>query len=203
MTMIWFIRHGKASALQSGDPGLGDIGRAEANATARWLAERRVSDVFSSPLRRARETAEILAAAHGLEVELAPRLRERVDRGDDERQSDEDFRAMWERCTRERDWVPPVGDSSRGAGRRLEAFVDGMRGRESEVVAVTHGGVLADFLRNVFTPSQLERANAAFAADPYDGEVVRPCSITSLRVEGRDLVLGSLAAIGHLPESDR
>jgi broad specificity phosphatase PhoE len=102
---------------------------------------------------------------------------------------------MWERCSRERDFVPALGCSSVEAARRLARFVSQLA--VGPVAAVTHGGVLADYLRNVFAVEELESVSAAFARGPYDGRVVRECSITTVRAGAR-LELVSIAAADHL-----
>jgi alpha-ribazole phosphatase len=50
------------------DTPLSDTGRAQAEAAGRLLASARLAAVWASPLRRALETAEAIAAFHGLEV---------------------------------------------------------------------------------------------------------------------------------------
>jgi len=54
------------------DPPLSTEGVRQAARLAAWLASERVDAVYASPLRRARETAEPLAAAHGLPVRIEP-----------------------------------------------------------------------------------------------------------------------------------
>ncbi len=53
---------------------LSETGRREAGALADALRRRRISGVFASPLERAQETAELLAAPHGLSVQTDERL---------------------------------------------------------------------------------------------------------------------------------
>lgn len=50
------------------DTDLSAVGRAQAEAAARALAGRPLAAVYSSPLKRARETASAIAAPHGLSV---------------------------------------------------------------------------------------------------------------------------------------
>lgn len=50
------------------DPPLTERGLEQAEAAAAWLAEESFDAVYASPLRRARETADIIAALHELEV---------------------------------------------------------------------------------------------------------------------------------------
>jgi broad specificity phosphatase PhoE len=55
---------------------LSEVGRDEARRLSTLMARLPVSRVFASPLERAQETAEILAAPHGLAVESDERLNE-------------------------------------------------------------------------------------------------------------------------------
>ena len=70
------VRHGDPAAGGVEDPPLSDLGRRQAEATARHLARsgEALAAIYVSPLRRATESAQPLAAALGLE----PRIEERV-----------------------------------------------------------------------------------------------------------------------------
>ena len=79
MSRLYLIRHGKPAAVwgeADEDPGLDAAGRAQAEAARDYLMSlpqaERPSRVFSSPLRRCRETAAPTAAALGVEVEIEP-----------------------------------------------------------------------------------------------------------------------------------
>lgn len=67
MTTICLVRHGETEWNRQGrlqgreDTELNDVGRAQADATGRFLARDRWDAVASSPLKRARETASIIA----------------------------------------------------------------------------------------------------------------------------------------------
>jgi len=54
------------------DLALDEVGRKQAQETAKRLEEWPVNAIYSSPLRRARETAESLARPIGLEVKILP-----------------------------------------------------------------------------------------------------------------------------------
>ena len=73
--LVIVVRHAKAAP---GGPDtarpLTDSGREAALMLGELLAERKLDAVVSSPLLRARETAEAIAAAAGLEVEIDERL---------------------------------------------------------------------------------------------------------------------------------
>lgn len=61
---------------QPADPPLSEIGREQARLVANWLREEPIDRIYSSPLRRARETADPLAQQLGLEVEIEARISE-------------------------------------------------------------------------------------------------------------------------------
>lgn len=74
---LYLIRHGETAnnlarppRLQGRrtDPALSDSGRRQTEKTARFLSGTVLKNVFSSPLLRARETAEAIAVHHGLDV---------------------------------------------------------------------------------------------------------------------------------------
>jgi 2,3-bisphosphoglycerate-dependent phosphoglycerate mutase len=61
------VRVDEGSAAGPADPRLSDLGLAQAKALAAWLAEEPVDALWTSPMRRARETARPLADRLGLE----------------------------------------------------------------------------------------------------------------------------------------
>lgn len=85
-TRILLIRHG-ATVLSaedrfagSTDVDLSEEGRAQAASLAERLSEEELSAVYASPMKRARETAALLAEPHRLEVQVDAALRE-IDHG--------------------------------------------------------------------------------------------------------------------------
>ncbi|HWH67867.1 MAG TPA: histidine phosphatase family protein, partial [Candidatus Sulfotelmatobacter sp.] len=82
MTIFYLIRHGEndwvGKAIAGRSPGvhLNAAGRQQAEQLAKQLAAHPIQQLFSSPLERARETAEPLARRLGLEVQIAPALTE-------------------------------------------------------------------------------------------------------------------------------
>lgn len=75
-TRLLLVRHGEtdhtterrfSGGLAGANPGLNDIGRAQVQATAAWMASaaEQIDVVLASPVRRTRESAEILAEALG------------------------------------------------------------------------------------------------------------------------------------------
>ncbi len=82
MTTILLARHGETDWNREGrwqgwaDPPLNETGRGQARELAEQLRSTPFDAVFSSDLRRARQTAEILAAPHGVPVVAERDLRE-------------------------------------------------------------------------------------------------------------------------------
>lgn len=74
------IRHGlpkrTVGADGPADPSLDERGQAQAVAVGKWLAEEPIDAIWSSPMRRARETAAPLAGRLGLEVQFDDGLAE-------------------------------------------------------------------------------------------------------------------------------
>jgi broad specificity phosphatase PhoE len=140
--------------------------------------------VYSSPLLRARETAEPIAAAAGLAVQVDDRLLERVNW--ESGVPFDRFQADWDRSTRDRDFVLGNGESSRSAGQRLLGFVAGLARRPGPAAAVTHGGVTIDLLRTL-------AGDAALPPRLLDHGIAS-CAITTLE----DLEMIAIASAGHL-----
>ena len=68
------VRHAEpiriVAAEGPADPPLTDRGKRQADAAAAWLAEESFDAIYSSPMRRALETAQAIAAPHSLEISL-------------------------------------------------------------------------------------------------------------------------------------
>lgn len=83
MTTIFLVRHGETvdnarQIMQGQTQGeLNEKGREQARQVAERLAEEQVDAVVASDLHRAIQTAEYIAAQHGLSVTTTPLLRER------------------------------------------------------------------------------------------------------------------------------
>jgi broad specificity phosphatase PhoE len=77
---VHLLRHGEVAnpgrVLYGRLPGfrLSELGERQADAAAKWLADRDIGHLVSSPLERAQQTAAPLAAALGLEVAIDERL---------------------------------------------------------------------------------------------------------------------------------
>lgn len=151
MTEVILIRHAEAEGSgrylgRRSDPPLSARGRAQAEALARWLAGERLAAIYSSPLRRALETARTVAAPHRLPVETVADLAE-MDFGLWDGLSYQEIEAR--EPERLAHWLadpvavaPPEGESLAEMGQRVinafEAIVTRHPGETMTIV--THGG---------------------------------------------------------------
>src|SRR6187431_2901410 len=142
MTTLLLARHGETDwnrelRIQgSSDIGLNELGRRQAQFLAQELTDVELDAIYSSDLSRARATAAAVAATHGLEVNLDPRLRERS------------F-GSWEGLTREDISTFPAGSRHDGESDdevrvRVLAAVEEIAAnhRGQQVLVVSHGGAL-------------------------------------------------------------
>jgi broad specificity phosphatase PhoE len=168
-----FTRHGESEANvlrvlsnRGRQHGLTERGRGQAAELAETLRGRAIARLYTSPLRRATETAEIVARTIGTPVEVADALRE-YDCGMLEGRSDA---ASWARQERlEADWQQghwdariEQGESFLDMRRRFVPFVERLI-REQELVGhamvlIGHGGLYRCML-----PLVLTNIDAAFA----------------------------------------
>lgn len=160
------IRHGESEGNASGivqghlDFGLTALGRAQAEATAVYLAATKADRLVSSPLRRAFETASLIAGSLGLQVESDSRLME-YDigaasglTGPQIRERFPDVVAQWQKGLHPR--FP--GEEGRDIfSARIATLLDELVAEGKDVVAVAHGGVVGAFCRLMLGMDPLRR----------------------------------------------
>lgn len=194
---FYLIRHGdKVKTI--GDPPLSEKGVSQAQAVAIHLVSYPIQQIVTSPTLRTKQTASLLAHELGLDIQTNPLLRERVNWGDDPKQSFDDFVAMWEKATLDRDWIPPVGDSSRAAGTRLQQVIETHRGPQEHIALITHGGIITDLVLNVFDDKTLDTALPNFSKTKESN--VYECSLTVVEFNSttKNYELKLLASVDHL-----
>jgi probable phosphoglycerate mutase len=151
---LWLIRHAESSWNALGrwqgwsDPGLSTRGREQADRLARELAGGSIDAIVTSDLRRARETAAVVATALRVEVAVDARLRER-DIGSWSGLTTPEIAGRWPDAlarlrARDPELRPGGGESALDVQARLRAFLDDLaaRPRSQRVALVTHGGVI-------------------------------------------------------------
>ena len=152
MTLLYLIRHARSTwnaenRMQGqADPPLDDLGRAQARALAERLKGETFHAIYSSPLARARETAEIVAAYHDIPLLFDDRLKER-DLGEwtgwTGNEVDE-----WVTAQPDYNWRlhgPPGGESRAEIIARAAAVFAEIIPAHSEdtVMVMSHGGLLS------------------------------------------------------------
>ncbi len=187
------IRHGPTEWNEAGrfqgrtDLPLSALGRAHARAIVGALRELGVRRVYSSNLRRSRQTARAIANAYAVPLVEDARLRE-FDFGRWEGLTWEEILAHDPDLARRprsaaRYYSPAGGESFDAVRRRVRAFLDEMIAkRESPIAVVTHAGVLHAFC------AELDLETTRFS----------PGGITRIAIgEGRVRLL-SLNDVAHL-----
>ena len=193
MTTFYLIRHGQ-NDKSPGDAPLNEIGRSQAQVTARHLSQLQIDVIYASPLARAQETAQPIADLVGLSIIEDERLRERANYGDLPTQTLAEFVAMWQQCDEDREFVPIVGLSARANGERLEQWLRAVHADypQGSVIAASHGGTISDFLLNIFPRQNLERLSPGFFHNFGN------CSVTIIHFDGERFMLEKLASVDHL-----
>lgn len=144
------VRIGPGTAAGPADPHLTERGRVQAHRLAVWLGADPIDAVLSSPLLRARETAEPVGRALGLDVEVVDGLMEY------DAQSDFYIPVEELRETRDHHWTAMIegrwdevgGEPPERFRARIVPCVDAIIDRfpGGTVAAVCHGGVINVYL---------------------------------------------------------
>ena len=141
--MIVFARHGQTAPNRDGlvlgraDPELTEEGRRQAELLAEALAGEPVSAILTSPLLRARQTAEAVGAACGLPVTVDDRLVE-IDWGTWEGRPAGSLAGADVDRWRADDGTAPEGESLTSLTGRVESFCLDTLDDTGHVVAVSH-----------------------------------------------------------------
>lgn len=204
MKELMLVRHGQSEHHLDGRSGgwtdshLTELGRAQAEATARRLKDCcpfQASAVVSSDLARASETAAIIGATTGLEVETTPALRELSNGAAAGLTGAEARRLQNPQTEPALDWVPfPQGESWRDLYARISSFLEALRaGGRDRLIVVSHANALIcaiNWFLGLDTDENLR----------YLMYELRPCSLTHLRIapDGCRTVM-RLNDTAHLP----
>lgn len=143
--MLIVVRHGQTNANARGvllghaDPGLDDVGRAQAQAVAARLAPiAGAARVVSSPLLRTRQTATIIAGDGNVDIdERWIELKYGELEGTPVDDVSED---TWRRWRNDPDFAPDGGETLRALGQRVEEACDDLlaEAAHSDVIVVSH-----------------------------------------------------------------
>lgn len=161
---LYFVRHGESEANtrhiisnRASPFGLTERGREQATILADKLADIPFTAIYSSPVLRARETADILSRLFGRAYQVTEALRE-YDCGVLEDRSDEEswklHRQYYEDWTLHHDFLsrPEGGESFVDIQNRFLPFIEFLKkSNESHVLLVGHGGIFHLMLPLILT----------------------------------------------------
>ncbi len=194
---FYFVRHGESEANRAGrmqgrgESELSSRGREQAREAGLWLRERKIQAIVTSPLRRCRSTAEIIAETADIrDVRVMEELTE-LDTGVFSdltfAEARERFPAAWD-AVQSRSWegVPGAEPERSLYSRAVKAW--GLLMREHaegrvRVLAVTHSGFLQWIIRSTVG---LRKWMPLFSASAN-------CCLSHLRVDNRPLGNGAAA----------
>ena len=204
---IYLVRHGenlanitKEFSYKRVDYSLTPKGVLQAEQTAEFLKNTALDAIYASPLKRARETGEIIAVPHGLPVTLLEEFRE-VNVGNLELMPPTE--ATWrihDQIVAE--WIAGNVEARFPGGenflelveRSRRGLLEVTRGRASQrIVVAAHGGILTAIVRNVCLEASEEITHTG----------MHNCAITEIELTTSDneIVSGTLrgwACVTHL-----
>lgn len=158
----------KEAASLSDEKGdmLTDRGHEQARSAAAALADREITRLISSPMRRAQQTAAPIAEALGLEIETDSEIYElREEEGYGELAPEEQKLRRWSEWMAEHAddpaYAPPGADSFAGMRERTRAFRARMESEEGSPLVITHGIFLRFLLIDILLGDQFGPAEAA------------------------------------------
>ncbi|KKP56695.1 MAG: Phosphoglycerate mutase [Microgenomates group bacterium GW2011_GWD1_33_9] len=197
MTTFYLIRHGQKEKIK-GDPFLTDLGKEQAEKTGVYLEDKNIKAVYSSNYNRTKETSQIINKFLKVEITFDEKLRERANWGDVENQPFDEFLTEWYEASKNRWLSKHERTTSHLAGENLRNLIISLSKKynDSDIVIVIHGGVIADFLRNVLSPKFIQNL---IKDDPYLlDSYIKECSITKITLNDDKFDLIEFASLKHL-----
>jgi len=160
------------------DPGLTGEGREQASAAADRLREHDVRRIVASPYTRTLETAEIVAAALDLPIQVEPIIGERAVFMCDVGTPRSDLLARWPHLDFqhiEETWWPTLEESEAALDLRCRAYRQSLsvNGDWRGTLVVTHWGVIRALTGHRVQNADLVRFDPS-APHPGGGTVVQP-----------------------------
>ena len=199
MTQIILVRHGETAwnvkEVFRGriDIELNETGLKQAQLLAKYLSDIKIDAIYSSPLKRALTTAEIMASYHNLNVEIAPGLID-FDFGEWQGLPHQEVRDKYRRLYAQ--WIEhpelikmPAGESLDEVRERAMGVVDRVIAKyKGSVVLVSHRVV-----NKVLICALLGLDNSHFWSIKQD-----TCGITSFTYENEQFILTKHNDTSHL-----
>jgi broad specificity phosphatase PhoE len=197
---LFLVRHGQSTwnherRIQGQlDPPLSDEGRLQAARLGSRLAGRTFAGLYTSDLKRAAETAQLVGQAVGVAATPVAELRE-IYLGQWEGLRTEElaerFPDAWASWTDEPNWdLVPGGEGSAAFEARVSLALDRLFSRHphGDVLVVTHGGVIQIALHHVV-------GRPGRGIFPFR---IQNASVSILEKRNGRVVVGGVNDIGHL-----
>jgi len=195
MTTFFIIRHGDRSSFNE-DTSLNELGKKQAKLTALYLKSlKKIDLIYASPLNRAQETAEFISKTFDIPIITDTRIIERMEFRERRNETYEEYGLEWAKTSIDREYEPPLGDSSHGAGERFKSLLDEIIDNK-KVVIVSHGGVIGDFLRNITTDNKLPLVTSSDGLYKYLD--ILNCSVTEVEKTHGDYKIRRVNDASHL-----
>jgi probable phosphoglycerate mutase len=159
---FWFLRHGETDWNAEGrsqgrtDVALNKVGLAQAERAARTLADVRIATIVSSPLSRARVTAETVAARLRLPIAGFDDDLQEVSFGEQEGQPMGDWYDDWIAG----DYTPDGAESFAALRARTVAAINRATALPGPVLVVAHGALWRAFRWEAGLPPNVRTPNA-------------------------------------------
>jgi broad specificity phosphatase PhoE len=151
MSTLWFVRHGRTAwndqrrVQGNTSVGLTSEGRKQIKSLLPLIKGWGPQALYSSPLARATESAQIIADAVSLTVTKLPNLIE-LDVGDWLGKTEDELRVFKSWMTYQRNptlAAPPHGESIRHLSKRVVSAIDKLlESKQGKVLIVSHGDVI-------------------------------------------------------------
>jgi len=185
---LYIVRHGEStwnneSRIQGhSNPALSALGRAQARLAGKRLKKESIDKIYSSPLKRSFQTAQIISKTLKLKISKEPQLKE-IMLGDWEGMMPEEIDRMYNKGYQK--WLEkgptkvsvPKAERITSFRKRIEKtfheIVNENRGKN--VVVITHGGVISAFLAHLLNADfdkvvlELYIANACMSVVSFHG----------------------------------
>ena len=214
---VYLVRHGenpanltKEMSCRKVDYSLTPKGRMQAEQTGYYFRNINIAGIYASPLKRARETAEIVAAINGLQIRIAENFRELdvghlEEMGNDPQAWQIHFEVIRDWMNGKRETCFPGGKNYFMARQRLREGIETALDCSpvGEIVVVGHGGIFSTGLldlcpgtdREILRRTEYHNcAISEIALQKVDGrwlgELVRWADATHLSGEAAELVSG-------------
>ena len=150
------VRHGRPNRVEgvdgTADPSLTDVGLEQANAVADYLSDRNIDLIVSSPMLRARQTAQPLVEKLGMDLVIVDDLVE-IDKDSDTYLPMEEVKAKGGD-----EWQAIVDDPDSMHGDvDIEAFADRVYRAFEQIIAENSGKTVVAFCHAMVTMCYLQR----------------------------------------------